>query len=111
MNRRNRLRGRGRFAAVRRSEAAARKGPIGARALCNGLTPARAGFAVAQARTAVQRNRARRRLRAALLPMLDDLRGADIVMSAPAAIDLMPFAQLQQDVTEAARRAVERARS
>ncbi|HWW10461.1 MAG TPA: ribonuclease P protein component [Candidatus Acidoferrales bacterium] len=108
MNRRHRLRGRGRFAAVRRAGVESRHGLVRVRVLPNGLGVFRAGLAVFGARTAVERNRARRVVRAALAPMAEGIAGLDAVVSVPARAGGIAPALLGRDLasalSEAARR-------
>lgn len=62
--------------------------------LPNQLEESRVGFALPRHGGAVQRNRVRRRLRAAIAPRLVDLAGLDVVVTAePQAISL-PWAPL-----------------
>jgi ribonuclease P protein component len=69
------------------------------------------GFALVGLRSAVDRNLLRRRLRAAVLPLLDRLAGHDLVLVAGApALDL-PFTGLADAVRSAAERALDRSRS
>lgn len=86
MNRRHRLRGRRRFAAVRAGGVEVRSGAVRVRAAPNGLDVSRAGFAIVLARHAVVRNRVRRRLRAVVAPLLSGTPGVDLVVTAPAAL-------------------------
>jgi ribonuclease P protein component len=55
----------------------------------------RVAFAVPGATGAVSRNRARRRLRAAIAPVLLDHPGLDMVVSLPARAAEMPFLSLR----------------
>ena len=70
MNPRHRLPGRRRIAAVRESGSEARSGAVRVRALPGESAVTRVAFAVPGATGAVSRNRARRRLRAAIVPIL-----------------------------------------
>jgi ribonuclease P protein component len=81
VNRRQRLSGRARFAAVRSGGAEIRIGGLRVRALPHPDAASRAGFAVRGARGAVDRNRVRRRLREAVTPLLRRHPGYDIVVS------------------------------
>ena len=109
MNRGRRLRGRARFAAVRSAGAEARHGVIRVRALGTGRPLSRAGFAVPGAPSAVTRNRLRRRLRAAITPLLAGHPGFDIVVSAPVTAPETAFADLRRSLTAALERATVRA--
>jgi ribonuclease P protein component len=101
LNRRHRLRGRGRFAALRNSGVDVRYGGLRLRAAANGLAHARVGFAVVGSRSAVARNRLRRRLRAAVAGRLMEWPGADILISIPAAWTSRPYADLVLDLEQA----------
>lgn len=109
MNRGLRLRGRARFSAVRSSGAEARHGGLRVRVVSNGRPTSRVGFAVPGAPSAVARNRVRRRLRAAISPLLERHRGLDIVVSAPAPAPEPGFAELSRSLAAALARAAERA--
>jgi ribonuclease P protein component len=61
----------------------------------------RAAFAVPGADGAVRRNRARRRLRAAIAPVLAAHPGLDMVVSLPGSASEMPFAGLRASLTSA----------
>ena len=109
MNRGLRLRGRARFAAVRSAGAEARQGGIRVRAVASGRARSRAGFAIPGARTAVERNRLRRRLRAAIVPLLAQHPGYDIVVSTAVAAPERPFAELGRSLAGALNRAIAKA--
>lgn len=68
---------------------------------------ARVGLAVTGVRSAVLRNRIRRRLRAAVSPLLPELRDHDVVLSAGEGAAALSGAALAGAVTTAARRALE----
>lgn len=107
---RHRLRGRRRFAAVRSEGLRASSAGVRAQLSGNGLEVARVGFALVGLRSAVRRNLLRRRLRAAVVPLLPRLRGHDLVLVARTdALDL-PFSALCDAVADAAGRALERSR-
>jgi ribonuclease P protein component len=108
VNRRHRLRGRGRFAAVRRAGVESRHGLVRVRVLPNGLGVFRAGLAVFGARTAVERNRARRVVRAALAPMAEGIAGLDAVVSVPARAGGVAPAMLGRDLASALNEAAQR---
>lgn len=94
MNARHRLGGRGRIAAVRQAGSEARRGPVRVRGVINDCAMSRVAFAVPAAGGAVRRNRARRRLRAAIAPLLDTRPGLDMLVSLPGAEAEMPFGDL-----------------
>ena len=108
VNRRHRLRGRGRFAAVRRSGAEARCGVVRVRALARADATPRAGIAVVGARTAVERNRARRRTRALLGHALVGMSGMDAVVWVQAAALRLDHRALEADLGRAVRSAAQR---
>jgi ribonuclease P protein component len=95
MNRRHRLPGRRRIAAVRETGNEARSGAVRLRALPGESAVTRVAFAVPGANGAVSRNRARRRLRAAIAPVLMEHPGLDVVVSLPGRATEMPFLSLQ----------------
>ena len=101
MNRRHRLRGRGRFAALRAHGVEERAGGLRVRAAGNGLAVSRCGFAVIGARSAVQRNRVRRRLRAATRPLAAALPGLDVLTAVPAAWASRPATDLDRELRRA----------
>jgi ribonuclease P protein component len=101
MNRRHRLSGRRRIAAVREHGAEARSGVLRIRAVSGASAMSRAAFAVPGADGAVRRNRARRRLRAAIAPVLAAHPGLDMVVSLPGSASEMPFAGLRAALTSA----------
>lgn len=75
--------------------------------LPNQLDVSRVGFALPRQAGAVQRNRVRRRLRAAITPRLADLAGLDVVVTAePEAISLSwkPLCAALEEALEQARR-------
>ena len=77
-------------------------------AAVNPVGKARIGLAVPRVRSAVARNRIRRRLRAAGVALTAH-EGFDLVVSAGGEALTLPFGDLRTQVTEAARLAVERA--
>jgi ribonuclease P protein component len=95
MNPRHRLPGRRRIAAVQESGSEARSSAVRVRALAGESAVSRVAFAVPGATGAVSRNRARRRLRAAISPVLLDHPGLDMVVSLPGRATEMPFLSLQ----------------
>lgn len=101
MNRRHRLPGRRRIAAVRQNGSEARSGAIRIRALQGEATVSRVAFAVPGADGAVGRNRARRRLRAAIAPVLAEHPGLDLVVSLPGRVSEMPFPALRSALASA----------
>jgi ribonuclease P protein component len=101
LNRRHRLRGRGRFAALRASGVDVRHGGLRLRAAANGLAQSRVGFAIVGSRSAVERNRLRRRLRAAVVDRLVEWPGADILISVPGTWSRRPYAALAGDLEQA----------
>jgi ribonuclease P protein component len=99
VTRAQRLSTRTRFHAVRSSGIDARGATVRIRALHNGDHCSRAGIAVYGSRSAVVRNRARRRIRAALSPELARHPGLDVVVSAAAArAATVPFLELATDL-------------
>ncbi|MBV9526638.1 MAG: ribonuclease P protein component [Candidatus Dormibacteraeota bacterium] len=103
MNRRHRLRGRGRFAVVRRTGAEARSGLVRVRSLAGRGDVARCGVAVVGARGAVERNRARRRARALLGNLLPELGGVDAIVWVQASAAGVAGDRLELDLTRALR--------
>jgi ribonuclease P protein component len=101
VNRRHRLRGRGRFAALRASGVDVRHGGLRLRATGNGLALSRVGFAIVGSRSAVERNLLRRRLRAAVADRLAEWPGSDILISVPGAWARRPYAVLAGDLEQA----------
>jgi len=95
MNPRHRLPGRRRIAAVQEGGSEARSSAVRVRALPGESAVSRVAFAVPGASGAVSRNRARRRLRAAITPVLLDHPGLDMVVSLPGRATEMPFLSLQ----------------
>lgn len=77
-----RLRGRSRFAAVRAGGVEGRNSGVRVNLLPNGEEYSRAAIAVVRARGSVERNRARRRLRAAAGALLAAHPGYDVVVHA-----------------------------
>ena len=101
MNPRHRLSGRRRIAAVRESGSEARSGAVRIRALAGESPVSRVAFAVPGATGAVSRNRARRRLRAAIAPILVEHPGLDMVVSLPGRATEMPFLSLRSALSAA----------
>ena|SRR5579864_5193225 len=101
MNGRHRLPGRRRIAAVRAAGSEARSGPVRVRAMPGETAVSRVAFAVPGAGGAVSRNRARRRLRAAIAPVLVAHPGLDLLVSLPGSASEMPFAGLRAALSEA----------
>jgi ribonuclease P protein component len=101
MNQRHRLPGRRRIAAVRETGSEARSGAIRVRALTGATAVSRVAFAVPGAPGAVGRNRARRRLRAAIVPVLLEHPGLDMVVSLPGRATEMPFLTLRAGLASA----------
>ena len=79
----------------------ARSGVVRVRALPGESPVSRVAFAVPGASGAVSRNRARRRLRAAIAPVLVEHPGLDMVVSLPGRATEMPFASLRTSLTAA----------
>jgi ribonuclease P protein component len=105
---RHRLRGRRRFAAVRTGGLRASVNGVRVQLAGNGLDVARVGFALVGLRSAVRRNLLRRRLRAAVGPLLPRLGGHDLVLVAGAQALDVPFAALRTAVADATGRALDR---
>ena len=105
VNRRHRLRGRGRFAEVRQHGVRAHDGVIRVRAHPNHRDTPRVGFAVQGARHAVDRNRVRRRLRAILSTFVTELPAVDVVVTAPATCAAARSDMLRGSVERATRAA------
>ncbi|MFN2452394.1 MAG: ribonuclease P protein component [Candidatus Dormibacteria bacterium] len=98
MSSRHRLTARRQFAAVLAGRTAARSGHVKISVAANGGLPMRAGFALRGIRTAVLRNRLRRRLRAVVgerAPLCD---GVDVVVAAGAEAAGQSFGELSADV-------------
>jgi ribonuclease P protein component len=95
MNRRHRLPGRRRIAAVSQTGNEARSGAVRIRALRGDSAVSRVAFALPGANGAVGRNRARRRLRAAIAPVLEQHPGIDVVVSLPGRASETPFLVLR----------------
>jgi ribonuclease P protein component len=101
MNRRHRLSGRRRIAAVRETGSEVRSGVLRLRAIPGEDAVSRVAFAVPGARGAVRRNRVRRRLRAAIAPLLAECARLDLVVSLPGSAAEMPFPELQAALASA----------
>jgi len=97
-----RLTGRKRFSAVRAAGASARGTWVKVRAIRSQDELSRAGIAVRGSKAAVLRNRARRRLRAALGPVLQRHPGLDVFVAASATdVTGAPFHTLESDLDAA----------
>jgi ribonuclease P protein component len=100
---------------VRETGIEARFGVIRVRALEGATAFSRVAFAVPGATGAVSRNRARRRLRAAIAPVLLEHPGLDMVVSLPGRATEMPFLSLREGLATAmataARSSQQRART
>ncbi len=72
---------------------------------------ARVGFALVGVRSAVRRNRLRRRLRETVRPLLSQLAGRDLVIVAGAEAAGAPFGELRSSVQVSVFRVLERAES
>jgi ribonuclease P protein component len=107
---RHRLRGRRRFAAVRAEGQRASVDGVRVQLAGNGLDVARVGFALVGLRSAVARNRLRRRLRSAITPLLPQLAGHDLVFVAGTEALGHDSAELGVAVAAAAGRALDRSR-
>jgi len=79
-------------------------------AVTNGLTVCRAGIAAPGLAGAVGRNRVRRRVRAAIGPVIGAHAGFDLVISVGSGSLDLTFAELSSALVTAAGRAVSRAR-
>jgi ribonuclease P protein component len=101
MNRRHRLSGRRRIAAVRESGSEARSGVVRLRAAGGEVDVSRVAFSIPGAGGAVQRNRARRRLRAAITPLLLQYPRLDLVVSLPGSATEIPFPELHNALASA----------
>ncbi|MBV8193921.1 MAG: ribonuclease P protein component [Candidatus Dormibacteraeota bacterium] len=107
MTRRQRLRGHARFAAVRSAGVEGRAGGVRVRVVRHADAPSRAGFAVRGASGAVERNRCRRRLRAATGRVLASRPGYDIVVSVVATSPEPAFSEIVSSLERAVTRAVD----
>jgi ribonuclease P protein component len=106
MNRVRRLTGRRCLDAVQSTGVAGRGEFVRVRALGTTRAEPRAAIAVRGARTAVERNRARRRLRAATEAVLADSAGLDVLVSAAARSSAVTaFPRLREDIATALLRA------
>jgi len=86
---------------VRETGSEARSGAVRVRALPGETAVSRVAFAVPGATGAVSRNRARRRLRAAITPVLEEHPGLDLVVSLPGRATEMPFMSLRASLSAA----------
>lgn len=84
---------------------------VRAQLAANDLGVARIGFALVDLRSAVRRNLLRRRLRAAIRPLLGALAGRDVVIVAGADALALPFGELRAAVEGSVSRVLERAES
>jgi ribonuclease P protein component len=84
---------------------------VRAQLAANDVGVARVGFALVDLRSAVRRNLLRRRLRAAIRPLLGSLAGRDLVIVAGAAALALPFTELRAAVEASVTRVLERAES
>jgi len=107
VTRAERLSGRKAFEAVRSGGVSARGDAVRLRVLAGDRAASRLGLAVRGSTTAVQRNRARRRLRSAMTAELRTRPGVDVIVSANArdAAEL-PYRVLLSDVSLALGRAL-----
>jgi ribonuclease P protein component len=94
---------------VRTWRCVGRAGTVRVQAAPNGRDEARLGLSVPGMAGAVERNRARRRLREAARGLRDH-HGYDLIVSADASALRVPFSLLRDQVEAAARGAVARAR-
>ena len=101
MNRRHRLSGRRRIAAVREAGKEVRSGVLRLRAIPGEGPESRVALAVPGAGGAVRRNRARRRLRAAIAPLLAQWPRLDLVVSLPGSAAEIPYLELQAALASA----------
>ena len=86
---------------MRETGSEARSGAVRVRALPGESAVSRVAFAVPGAIGAVSRNRARRRLRAAISPVLLEHPGLDVVVSLHGRATEMPFLSLRSALTAA----------
>ncbi len=84
---------------------------VRAQLAANHLDVARVGFALVGLRSSVRRNLLRRRLRAAVGPLLGALAGHDVVLVAGGDALALPFGELGAAVRAAVERVLERAES
>jgi ribonuclease P protein component len=108
---RHRLHGRRRFAAVRTGGLRAASTGVRVQVASNGLDVARVGLAIVGVRSAVRRNRLRRRLRDAVHPLLSALAGNDVVLVAGLEAEGLPFGGLRDALAVATGRALQRQRA
>jgi ribonuclease P protein component len=108
VNRRHRLRGRGRFTALRSTRVDVRRGGLRLRAAGNGLDVSRVSLAVVGARTAVERNLLRRRLRAVVAPLIRAVPGRDVLVSVPGNWVQTAFPEIAVEVAHAWKQAEQR---
>jgi ribonuclease P protein component len=83
----------------------ARTAALRVRCAMNGRDITRVAMAVPGCASAVERNRARRRLRAAMRDSIAGNAGFDIVMNATPAVARMPFALLRHEISTVVARA------
>ena len=98
MSNRHRLTATRQFAAVLAGRTTGRSGHVKISVAANGGLPMRAGFALRGLRTAVLRNRLRRRLRAVLGERAAFCTGVDVVVAAGAEAAGQPYGALSADV-------------
>ncbi|GAC1339889.1 MAG: hypothetical protein NVSMB29_07980 [Candidatus Dormibacteria bacterium] len=106
MTRRHRLTARRQFAAVLAARTAIRSGHVRISAAPNGGLPMRAGFALRGIRTAVLRNRLRRRLRSILVERAAICHGVDLVVGAGVEAAEQRFSDVRADVHRCLERVV-----
>ena len=86
---------------MRETGSEARSGAVRVRVLQGDPAVSRAAFSVPGATGSVGRNRARRRLRAAIAPVLMEHPGLDMVVSLPGRATEMPFLSLRAGLATA----------
>jgi len=86
---------------VRETGSEVRSGALRLRAIAGEDAVSRVAFAVPGAGGAVRRNRARRRLRAAIAPLLPQWPRLDFVVSLPGSAAEIPFPELQAALASA----------
>ena len=97
---------------MRAERISAGSGALRVNLAANGYDHPRLGFAIPKAvGGAVQRNTVRRRLRAALQPRYEELRGFDVVINVGSAAATQSFSQLDADLGRCLERALPTARS
>ena len=101
MNRRHRLRGRSRFAALRSFGIDVRRGALRLRVVANATPESRCAFAVTGAPSAVQRNRVRRQLRHMSRPLAEATPGLDVLASVNRTWGDRPVAERADELRQA----------